>query len=186
MRIPQNQKKVARMKELIWYICENYNHRLYETKLWKMTFFCDSDYYQKYKKSISEVSYIKNKQGPTPIYEIAKNAIDELIKYKYVKKTDIGYVAIKDYKIKNLGPQETDAINSTCDKYYQLNVNQICTLAHRDPVYLSAEKMNDILDFNFVNYRDEDTEDTEDLSGLEKKVSFSKEAQNNLLKALTI
>ena len=187
MSISKNQLKKERLKEVIWYICENYNQQLYETKLWKLAFFCDTDYFQKYEKPLTEVAYIKNKRGPTPVYNIAKEAIGELIENGYIVKADTGaYVAIKEYPLQYLEATQIDAINTTCDKYYKLSVNQICTLAHRDPVYLAAEKANEVLDFSFVAYRDDggngENEETEELP---KDVTFSEKAQESLLRMLT-
>lgn len=183
MEITKNQQKKEKLKELIWYICENYNQQLFETKLWKLAFFCDADYFQKYNESITSVPYIKNARGPTPVFNIAKLALAELISDGYITRAENDtYVATKDYKVKYLDNQKIDAINTTCDIYYKLNVKQICTLAHRDPVYLAAENINDILDFSFVAYRDDGAHDDDDSEDIPKVVSFSQKAKDNLFK----
>lgn len=182
MRISNTQKQKEKLKELIWYICKNYNHELFETKLWKLVFFCEADYFEKYKSLITSVPYIKNRYGPTPTHRIADKAIKELVKGGFLIKNKNGtFVAIQDLEIKNLEDKQIDAINTTCDKYYKLNTEQICTLAHRDPVYLSAEKLNDLLNFEFVSYRDnEEPEEDESINKLPKTISFNKEAEAKL------
>lgn len=184
MVMNKTQQKGEKLKEIVWYICENYNQQLFETKLWKLVFFCDTDYFQKYDTPITQVSYIKNRRGPTPDYSIAKKSISELIKDGYIKKSENGtYVAMKDYKLNYLDNHHIDAINATCDKYHRLTVTEICTLSHRDPVYLAAENLNDVLDFNFVAYRDDGAYDEDDtIESLPKVISFSKKAEINLMK----
>lgn len=183
MKLSNNQLNKAKLKELIWYICKNYNYKLFETKLWKLAFFCEADYYQKYNSLITNISYIKNKYGPTPAHKISEKALDELVNDNFLIKTESGtFVVIKDLELKNLEDQQVDAINTTCDKYYRLTTSQICTLAHRDPVYLSAEKLNDKLDFNFVSYRDdEEPEKDEEIDKLPKTISFNKKIEDKLL-----
>ncbi len=179
----KTQQKKEKFKELIWYICENYNNQLFETKLWKLTFFCDTDYFQKYQIPLTSVPYIKNQRGPTPTYNLAKQALEELVDDGYITKGENGtYVALKNYDLKHLDNQQIDAVNTTCDKYYKLTVKEICTLAHRDPVYLSAEKQNEILDFSFVSYRDDGSDEEEEDEAVPKLISFSKKAEENLLK----
>lgn len=184
MSLSKTQQKKEKLKELVWYICKNYNNQLFETKLWKLAFFCDADYFQKYGTLLTSVPYIKNKYGPTPVHSIAEQSIKELISNGFIVKSENNtFVAIKDYELKNLDSHQIDAINTTCDKYFKLTTDEICTLAHRDPVYLSAEKFNDILDFSFVAYRDDGATNKEDEDDkLPKTISFNKKAQDNLLK----
>ncbi len=185
MSISLNQQKKDALKELIWYICQNYSHQLFETKLWKLVFFCDTDYYQKYSSLLTAVPYIKNKRGPTPSYSLAKKAIDELVKDGYIVKTENStYVALKEYPLKQLDNQKVDAISNTCEKYYKLSSNEICTLAHRDPVYLATENLNELLDFSFVAYRDDGAPDGEEDEDIPSTITFSQKAKENLLKTV--
>lgn len=184
MRLYNNQQNKTKLKELVWYICKNYNYQLFETKLWKLAFFCEADYFEKYNSLITDVPYIKNKYGPTPAYKISEQVLKELLRDNFLTKTEKGtFVATKDLELKQLKDQQIDAINTTCDRYYRLSTIQICTLAHRDPIYLSAEKLNDKLNFSFVSYRDdEEPEKDEDIDKLPKVISFSKEVEDKLLK----
>jgi len=172
--------KKDKLKELIWFICKNYNYDLYITKLWKLVFFVDADFYEKYNSTISDVKYIKNNYGPTPSYSTAEKALNELIKEGFISKSkNDSYIAINDLGLKYLDSQKVDAIRSTCEKYYKLSTRDICLLAHKDPIYLSAEKKNDLLDFDFVIYRDDYLEEETEF----EKVTFSKKAQEGLLKS---
>lgn len=186
MVLSQKQLKKEKLKELIWYVTKNYNQELYETKLWKLLFFCDADYYEKYNEKLTGIDYIKNKQGPTPFFDIASSALDELISSQVLAKGENGtFVAIEDYEIQHLGFKELDAIKSTCEKYYKLNTRQVCTLAHRDPIYLSANKFNDKLDFSFVVYRDDGSSQDESVEP-SQKIEFSEKAKRGLLQALSV
>ncbi len=184
MGLSSNQIKKETLKELIWYISKNYNYQLFETKLWKLVFFCDTDYFEKYNEFLTRVPYIKNKRGPTPVFDIAQKAIKELVEGGYLTKTENGsYIALKDYQTKYISNHIIDAINTTCSKYYKLSVKEICTLAHRDPVYLATENYNQLLDFSFVAYRDDGSGDEDDDSEeISKDVVFSEKAKKALLK----
>lgn len=177
--------KKDKLKEIIWFISKYYNQNLYETKLWKLVFFVEADYFQKYREKISGVSFIKNKRGPTPSYSKAKKALEELMDNNYLlKNSDNTYYAKNEFELKYLDAQKIDAIKSTCEKYYRLTTKELCLLTHKDPVYLSAEKYNSILDFNFVDYReDEDLPESENNKEFEL-INFGKEIEKKLLKSL--
>lgn len=171
--------KKEKLKELIWFVSRNYNDKLYETKLWKLLFFVEADYFEKYGEPISGVPYIKNNHGPTPSYSDAKKALEELKSGGYlIKNKENVYIAKDDLPLKYLDDKKLDAIRATCEKYYKLSVNDICVLAHKDPVYLGAEK-NEVVDFGFVRYRDEDRLYTE--QNKFENVKFSEKAQEKLL-----
>ncbi|MCX6737021.1 MAG: DUF4065 domain-containing protein [Candidatus Parcubacteria bacterium] len=144
-----------------------------------LLFFVEADYFEKYGELISGISYIKNNYGPTPSYSETKKALDELKSGGYlIKNKENAYIAKNDLLLKYLDDKKLDAIRATCEKYYKLSVNDICLLAHKDPIYLGAEK-NKILDFSFVRYRDEDKPDLEQNNF--KNVKFSDDAQKKLL-----
>jgi len=175
-----------KFKELIWFLVKNFDYELYETKLWKLAFFAETDFYEKYKDKITGVAYIKNNHGPTPDYKIAEKAISELIKEKkIVKGKDNTYKVVGDLEIKTLDNKALDSVRVSGEKYYKLSAGQISALAHRDPIYLAAENKNDILDFEFVFYRQEDAGEESESKEFEK-LELSPKAAEGLLKVLSL
>lgn len=159
-------KNLEKFKELLVYIVTNFNinRTLTETKLWKLLYFCEADFFEKSKKTITGVDYYKNKFGATPDKKIIDQAHLQLkgfIKRKKIKKKDgrtiTVYESLKEYPYKYLSAQEVEEARKTCEKYYRLSVSAICVLAHKDPPYLGA-KVREKVDFNFVVYREEETE----------------------------
>lgn len=174
--------KKDKLKELIWFVVKNYNHKLFETKLWKLLFFSESDYFEKYGEPISGIPYIKNSHGPTPSYNKAKSVLEDLISNNYIiKNRDDVYMAKNDLILKNLTDKEKDAISVTCNKYYKLSVSDICLLAHKDPVYLGSEK-NRVVDFSLVRYRDDDKIYSDNRA---EKIDFSDKAKRSLVSLIS-
>jgi hypothetical protein len=180
---PQKAEKVEVAKEVIWFITNNYSQSLYETKLWKLMFFVDSDYFEKHGESITGLDYFKNDHGPTPAYNIVAEAIESLEEEGYITRDKKErYHSVEDYEIEHLNETQLDAARATCEKYYKLTTDQICTLAHRDPIYLSAKEKGESLDLGFAVYRDKEDQPSE---GNEfEEIDFSEEQQQNLLKQL--
>ncbi len=183
MKTSKNRENKEKLKEIIWFISRNYNSRLFETKLWKLLFFSEADYYQKYGRPISGVPYIKNTHGPTPSHPASKKVLEGLSRNGYLAKNSDGtFVATKDLEIKHLTSQEMDSIRSTCEKYFQLSTTDICLLAHKDPVYLAAEK-NGLVDFSFVRYREDEEVDMKDETF--EKIDFGEEVNRKLLSLIS-
>ena len=144
--------KKEEFKELIWYIAANHPRMLKETKLWKLCFFSEADYFEKFGERLTSVSYIKNTFGPTPVNKIAQNAIEELISENLLSITDGNFIGAGEMELKFLDAKKIQSIDNTCLRYSELNVNQIVHLAHQDPVYLMAD-YHSLVDFQNARYR---------------------------------
>ncbi|MDA3802493.1 MAG: Panacea domain-containing protein [Patescibacteria group bacterium] len=171
-------KKLEKFKELLIFIVNNFNNDdLYQTKLWKLLYFCDADYFEKKRKTITGINYYKNSYGPTPDKIIINEALKEVgdyIKTQEIKKSDnkkaIIFKPIKECEFKYLSANEVEEARDICEKYYRLSVNEIVLLAHKDTPYLGASKKEKI-DFKFVNYRDKENFEIEDTPLYKGKIS---------------
>lgn len=177
----RQQNNLEKFKELLIYIVKNFNDNetLTETKLWKLLYFCDADFFEKHKKTISGVSYYKNNYGATPDKKVIDKTlprVKDFIKIEKIKKPNGKIIKIyrpqDDYKYVVLSANEIDEARKTCEKYYRLPVSDISILAHKDPPYLGA-KIKERIDFNFVNYRENKDEEieSEDKSIYQGKIS---------------
>lgn len=151
--------KKDKLKELIWLATSKAgSDKVYMSKLWKLLFYIESDYYLNYKETITGVKYIKNIHGPTPDYKIAKKALDELVAGEFLvedpsKDDSCAYRVLKDYPITILNNTQINSIQNTCEKFRLLNAKEISILSHNDPVYLMGEKLNSVLNFKNTKYR---------------------------------
>lgn len=186
----RKQKTLEKFKELLIYIVKNFNDNetLTETKLWKLLYFCDADFFEKHKKTITGIDYYKNIYGATPDKKVIDKVlpkIKEYVKIEKLKKPDGRTIRLykphKDYHYKFLSANEIVETRETCEKYYRLPVSSVTALAHKDPPYLGA-KMKEKVDFNFVNYReDEDVEEIDSKGKSSYKGTISDEAGRRLL-----
>jgi hypothetical protein len=166
----RKQRVLEKFKELLIYIVKNFNDNetLTETKLWKLLYFCEADFFEKNKKTITGVDYYKNIYGATPDKKVIDRILPktkDYVKTEKIKKPDGKIITLykpgKDYHYEVLSADEIMEIQKTCAKYCRLPVSSITVLAHKDPPYLGV-KMKEKIDFNFVNYReDKDTEEIE-------------------------
>jgi len=185
MHRKMSSKNIQKFEDLLVFIVSNFsnNGTLTPTKLWKLFYFCEAGFYEKNKRTITGVDYFKNNYGPTPDQKISEKALKEVGKYintEKIKKDDGKTITVFDakpnteYKFQSIGADEIEEARNICGKYFQLSVEDICLLAHKDPPYLGADKSEkgDRIDFDFVFYRDpKDDEDFIEKSASIKKVN---------------
>jgi hypothetical protein len=161
--------KKEQIKELIWYIAANHPRMLRETKLWKLCFFSEADYFEKFEERLTNVPYIKNTFGPTPSNAIVRTAIKELVSEKLLTVKGGNYIGTGEMSLKFLDAKKIQSIENTCLRYSELNVNQIVHLAHQDPVYLMADYHN-LVEFKNAQYRSNEEDVIEEV----EKISLTK------------
>src|SRR3989344_537430 len=69
IRISVPQKNLEKFKEVLLYILSKVGSKpnIGETALYKLLYFIDFDFYEKYEEQLIGASYIKNHYGPTPV-----------------------------------------------------------------------------------------------------------------------
>ncbi|MCH7492511.1 SocA family protein [Patescibacteria group bacterium] len=178
-----NEKK---FKELLIYIVDRCSkeEQIPETKLWKLLYFSEANFFEKKKRTISGVDYFKNNYGPTPDYRTIKKIFPEISEYVLRTKKNIGdgkvkrtYKLSKKYRFSYLTKEEKKIIDETCEKYGNLNTREIVHLAHKDPPYIIS-KDKDKIDFSDVVYREKWEEG--DLENEEEQVMPSDVAEKIL------
>ncbi|MFA5134425.1 MAG: type II toxin-antitoxin system antitoxin SocA domain-containing protein [Patescibacteria group bacterium] len=186
-----NYKKedIQKLKELLVFIVEKYEADiLTETKLWKLAYFCESNFYFKNHRTITGINYYKNKFGPTPDYKVISSIMEE-IDGTYIQRKEaarlgggrmILYSKLSDYPIKKLSGEEQREILDTCAKYSKLNTNEIMILAHKDPPYLGADD-DEKINFDFVLHRDDLIDNEECEINTDSEILVSGEAAKKLL-----
>lgn len=173
----KKELQIEKFKELLILIINNCdNNDLYETKLWKLMYFCEADYYEKTGKTITNVDYYKNNFGPTPNKLTINKAIKRAKKYITVQKIKKDgenvrklYSPLKKYDLKYISGNEIQSIQNVCNKYSKLSVNDIVLLAHKDTPHLGS-KMKEKIDFSLVYYRDEDSLIEEEITDSKQKI----------------
>jgi len=160
MRISVPQKNFEKFKEVLLYILNKVGSKanVGETVIYKLLYFIDFDYYEKYEEQLIGASYIKNKYGPTPV-EFAK-LVSRMIKESEIEKVDSDYYSYPQTKylplrkpnLKKLSAPEKDVIDDVLNRLSDMNAAQISEYSHGDIPWLTTEDEEPI-DYELVFYR---------------------------------
>lgn len=162
-------KRVEKFKELLIFIVNQYdNNDLSETKLWKLMYFCEADYFEKNRVTITGVNYYKNHFGPTPdkivineALERAKGYINIIVITNEDRKKKKMYSPLAEPNYNHLTANEIKEARESCEKYFRLSSTDIVILAHKDAPFLGSD-ISSKIDFSLVDYRDNNEDDLED------------------------
>ncbi len=161
-RISEPQEYVEKFKQILLYILSKIGGKpnIGQTVLYKILYFIDFDYYEKYMEQLIGARYIKNTHGPTPIIfskiikELEKAGKIETIKSKFYKYDQTKYLINPDTKIDLTGLSAKDLahIDWELNRLSDLTAVQISDLSHKDTPWLAA-KDKSILEYEFSFYR---------------------------------
>lgn len=157
----KNQKK---FKAVLAYILKKVGGKpnIGMTAIYKLLYFIDFDYYEKFEEQLMGAVYIKNYYGPTPIMFTkiieemkAKNEIEE-VKSKFYNREQRKYFLNPEYDIDltQLSAQEIKHIDWELRRLADKTAKELSELSHEDMPWRAA-KMGEQVQYNGVFYRDE-------------------------------
>lgn len=165
-RISIPQEKIKKFKQVLLYILSKVGGKpnIGQTVLYKILYFIDFDYYEKYEEQLIGARYIKNTHGPTPVAfgsivsSLEKEGKIETIKSKFYKYEQTKYLVNPNEKIElsELSGQELAHIDEELGRFAEFTASQISALSHKDTPWLVA-KEKEQLDYEYVFYRPEET-----------------------------
>lgn len=179
-----------KFKSLIWQtVKECGNSDVFETKLWKLLFFIEVYYYEKYQEKVSDIDFVKNIHGPTPEYKKVSKLLEELVSEEFLNITNSEkggkiYRFNKNFETE-LSEKELLVVQEVCEKFGKLSSKELSMISHNEPVYLMAEKLQDKLDFKNVIYRSDDEEEYGSAEYTEN-INLSEEQGKKLKKILRV
>lgn len=166
IRISIPQKNVDKFKQVLLYILKKIGGKpnIGMTVLYKILYFIDFDYYEKYEDQLMGLVYLKNNYGPTPllfkdlIQEMIKKNEIEKIKSKFHRYPQIKYLINPSIEpnLSILNGQEKDHIDWELQRLSDLTANQLSDLSHKDVPWITAND-NKPLDYESVFYRSSKT-----------------------------
>jgi hypothetical protein len=132
--------------------------------LYKLLYFIDFDYYEKFEEQLIGARYMRNTHGPTPVAfakiidELEEAGKIETIKSKFYKYDQTKYLVNPDEVIDLSGLSGTEIahIDWELNRLSDLTASQISALSHKDTPWLVA-KDKEMLDYEYVFYRPEET-----------------------------
>lgn len=160
MRISVPQKNLAKFKEVLLYILNKVGSKpnIGETVIYKLLYFIDFDFYEKYEEQLIGATYMKNKYGPTPVEY--KKIVDKMSKDKEIEKVKSNFFAYPQTKylplrkpdLSKLKAHEIEVIDNVLNKLSDMNATQISEYSHSDVPWLTTEG-GEVIEYESVFYR---------------------------------
>lgn len=160
IRISVPQKNLEKFREVLLYILNKVGSKpnIGESVLYKLLYFIDFNYYEKYEEQLIGATYIKNNYGPTP-KEFIK-IIDEMEAQKEVIKVEgeyfqypqRKYLPLRTPDLSRLKANELKMIDDVLEKLSDMNAARISEYSHNDVPWLTTDD-GKIIEYESVFYR---------------------------------
>ena len=164
IRISVPQKKLDKFKEVLLYVLEKVGAKanVGETVLYKLLYFIDFDFYEKYEEQLMGATYIKNYHGPTPIElksiieQAEKKGEIERVKSNYFQYEQKKYLPRREANLEKLTAREIKHIDEVLARLSDKNANELSEYSHNDVPWITAENGKPI-NYEAVFYRSNKT-----------------------------
>jgi len=160
LRINLPQKNLEKFKEVLLYILNKVGSKpnIGETFLYKLLYFSDFDFYEKYEEQLIGASYQKNTYGPTPMefakvmeYMIKEQEI-EPVKSEYFNYPQRKYLPRRKPDLSKLKAHEIETIDNVLNRLSDKNALQISEYSHKDVPWITTEE-GEVIEYEAVFYR---------------------------------
>ena len=159
IRINVPQKNLGKFKEVLLYILNKVGSKpnIGETVIYKLLYFIDFDFYEKYEEQLIGATYAKNYHGPTPVefQKIVDIMVDkEIVKVKsnYFNYPQTKYLPLRKADLSKLKANEIEVIDNVLNKLSDMNATQISEYSHNDVPWLTTED-GTVIEYESVFYR---------------------------------
>lgn len=158
------KENVEKFKQALLYILGKVGSRpnIGQTVLYKLLYFIDLDYYEKFGKRLIGATYIKNTYGPTPVSfaKIVREMEEEgklvEVKSKYFDKDQTKYIPVAEADVSVFSGSELKHIDDELERLAHKNARELSDLSHVDTPWLVA-KEREVINYRHVFYRPEET-----------------------------
>jgi len=163
VRINIPQKNLEKFKQVLLYILEKVGGKpnVGMTVLYKLLYFIDFNYYEKYEEQLMGLTYIKNHHGPTPkefikvVEQMKQSGELEEIKSKYFTYDQKKFISVVHPDLSKLNGQELALIDEVLNRLSDKSAVELSDYSHHDTPWLTAEEGN-VISYETVFYRDND------------------------------
>lgn len=161
IRVNVPQKNLKKFKEVLLYVLEQVGAKpnIGETAIYKLLYFIDFDFYEKYEEQLIGATYIKNIHGPTPV-EFAKivehmeaQGEIERIKSKYFDYEQKKYLPRRSADLSALSALEISHIDDVLNRLSDKSAKELSNYSHGDVPWAIAEDKK-VISYESVFYRD--------------------------------
>lgn len=160
IRISIPQKNLKKFKEVLLYILNKVGAKpnIGETVLYKLLFYIDFDYYERYEEQLIGATYIKNHYGPTPkeFTKIIEKMVNDRelvrVKDKYFTHPQTKYLPLREPDLSVLTGREKELIDDVLNRLSDMNAKQISEFSHNDVPWLTTDEGR-VIPYESVFYR---------------------------------
>src|SRR3990167_7792360 len=164
IRIDVPQKNLKKFKEVLLYILGKVGSKpnVGMTVLYKLLYFIDFDYYEKFEDQLVGATYIKNHFGPTPVeFKKIVESMEskgelETVKSKYFLHEQTKYLPRRESDISVLNAKEIKHIDEVLSRLSDKSATELSDYSHRDIPWLGTENGKTI-PYEAVFYRTQET-----------------------------
>ena len=164
IRIDVPQKNLKKFKEVLLYILEKVGGKsnVGMTVLYKLLYFVDFDYYEKFEEQLIGATYIKNHFGPTPVEfkKIVESMEEkgelETVRSKYFQHEQTKYLPRRGSDISVLNAKEIKHIDEVLARFGDKNAKELSDYSHKDIPWIGT-KDGEIIKYESVFYRTPET-----------------------------
>ena len=163
------KENVKKFKEVLLYIVNKVGSRpnIGQTALYKLLYFIDFDYYEKYQEYLIGATYIKNTHGPSPVSfaKIAKDLENQgrlvEVNSKFFNYDQKKYLVTSEPEVTSLTARELKHIDDELERLASKTAKELSSMSHIDTPWLVA-KEKQVLNYRHVFYRPDETSVSED------------------------
>lgn len=149
-----------KFKSVLLYILERCagKQNVGETVLYKLLYFSDMDYYEKYEEHLTGSQYRKLPFGPVPqkLESILNKMMEEgelhRIKIEYHGYPQTRYLPFQKPDLTKISAAEKEVIDQVIDRFSDWSATKISEYSHNDKPWRATEE-NEVIDYELVFYR---------------------------------
>ncbi len=164
IRIDVPQKNLKKFKEVLLYVLEKVGSKsnVGMTVLYKLLYFIDFDYYEKFEEQLVGATYIKNHFGPTPVeFKKIVESMElkgelETVKSKYFLHEQTKYLPRREPDISVLNAKEIKHIDEVLSRLSDKSAKELSDYSHLDIPWLGT-KDGKVIKYESVFYRTPET-----------------------------
>ena len=160
IRISVPRKNLEKFKEVFLYILNKVGSKpnIGETVIYKLLYFIDFNFYEKYEEQLIGAAYLKNRFGPTPVE--FKKIVDRMIEAKEITKVENKhfqypqkkYLPLRKPDLSKIKANELEVIDTVLARLSDMNATEISNYSHGDVPWLTTED-GKIIEYESVFYR---------------------------------
>lgn len=174
LRINVPQRNLSKFKEVLLYVLSEVGAQPHvgETVVYKLLYFIDFDYYEKFEEQLIGATYLKNRFGPTPIEfrkivdRMIRNQEIESAQSKHFRYEQKKYLPLREPNLDLLSGRELKHIDEVLAKLGGKNATELSEYSHDDVPWMVADEGKPI-EYEAVFYRTPKTS-VRNYSSLEK------------------